>query len=172
MHRQRAPQIGFTLLELLISIVVLVIVGALAIPGTKALAERGAVTSATNEFIGTVMRARSDAAKLDDPNGKIVLCPFPSNSSTWSPSWRIREDNCNGTVIRVGYAADTEIVYDDDPNARLERITFNNVGHATFNVSDGSSPTMVRLRVGIASRERFICLLASGKAYASDGACT
>jgi type IV fimbrial biogenesis protein FimT len=89
---------GFTLLELMITLAVLAILTAIAVPSFQTLLERNRLTSATNDLLGALMMARSNAVTR-----RVITRVCPStNASTcatgtvnWATGWIVTEDPTN-----------------------------------------------------------------------------
>ena len=62
---------GFTLIEMMMSIFVLGILTALAVPSFISLSNRNRLTSQANELLGAIQYARTEAIRT---NGKVTFC--------------------------------------------------------------------------------------------------
>ena len=87
---------GFTLVELMITLTVAAILLAIAIPSVSFMVRSVRSTSATNDFVGALNRARNEA--LVQP-GNVVFCASNNNSAsspncagTWNDGWIIFND--------------------------------------------------------------------------------
>ena len=91
---------GFTLIELMISLVVLVVLIAIGIPGMQGLINTGRLSSAANEISAAVQLARTEALRR---NRSVVLCRSDTlaacaDGAVWD-GWLVFVDtNNNGTV--------------------------------------------------------------------------
>lgn len=92
MHRNK----GFTILELLMTIIIVSIVASIALPSFLSVIERNQLSSQANSFIGAVSMARSEAAK----RGATMSLISNSTTSNWSSGWCLTPGatNCTGTV--------------------------------------------------------------------------
>jgi type IV fimbrial biogenesis protein FimT len=70
-------QIGFTLIELMVVLIVAAILAALAVPNMRTLIQDGRLTSQANDFVADISVARSHA--INRP-ATVVICP--SNTGT------------------------------------------------------------------------------------------
>lgn len=89
-----AVQRGYTLVELMVAIGVLTILGTVALPGMENIMLNNSRVSLTNEFIGSLHVARSEAATR---NQRVTMCASANgtscgNTSTWKNGWIIFND--------------------------------------------------------------------------------
>jgi type IV fimbrial biogenesis protein FimT len=142
---------GFTLVELMITIVVLGILLAMGAPSIQETIDKARLTSQTNATLGMLAYARSEGAKR--PGTTITLCASNSintgapacDTNDWENGWFIMSDlNGNGVldnavdeVLRVG-----ERLTGDNT---LRTFGFPNQGFVQFdsNGIPGSSGTFV-----------------------------
>lgn len=87
-------QRGYTLVELLVSIGVLTILGAVAIPGMESIMLNNRRVSVTNEFISSLQVARSEAATR---NQRVTVCASAngttcSGAGYWKNGWIVFND--------------------------------------------------------------------------------
>lgn len=76
---------GFTLVELMVTIVVLAILLAIGIPAFASLIASNRLTSATNELIASLQAARTEALRR---NARVTVCPAAPNANACSGAWR------------------------------------------------------------------------------------
>jgi len=94
---------GFTLIEMLVALAVLAILTGLAAPSFLATVRDNRLVTQTNEFIGALHLARSEAVKR---NADVVVCKSSDGASCndslgWTDGWVVLADN--GTlVLRAG----------------------------------------------------------------------
>lgn len=81
---QRATVLGFTLVELMITIAVLGIVMAIAVPSFQNMMARSRLTSAANEIIATVQEARMEAIRR---RRNVVICPTTDGALCGGANW-------------------------------------------------------------------------------------
>lgn len=94
-HRQipSFKSAGFTLIELLVTISVVALVLAIATPSFTQMMVRNRVSSYTNELIGTINFARSEAMRRSAP---VSICASDDGLScggTWSDGWIVFVNN-------------------------------------------------------------------------------
>ena len=95
----QGPSGGFTLVELMITIAVLAIVLAVAVPSFQGIINRNRLVSASNEVVAALQLARMEAIRR---NGRVELCPSTNGTSCSGSDWtrmivRVVSD---GTVVR------------------------------------------------------------------------
>ncbi len=93
---------GFTLVEALITVVVVTILLATAVPYMGNFTKNNRLISQTNDFVIAVQLARSEAVKRDV---NTVICPSTdqsscsANAADWQTGWLVFSDfNLNGTL--------------------------------------------------------------------------
>ena len=99
--------IGFTLMELMITLSILSVIVVLAAPSFTGSVQRGRLTAQINQITGLIAYARSEAAKR--PNTTITLCgsndPTAAtpvcNTSNWEAGWLIFSDANADKVLNV-----------------------------------------------------------------------
>ena len=95
----RIVQKGFTLIELMITILIAAILLAITIPGFQSITLKSRQTSAINNFAAMIGRARSEAVTR---NRQVVVCasaapssanPTCSGANTWETGWIMFAEN-------------------------------------------------------------------------------
>jgi type IV fimbrial biogenesis protein FimT len=129
---------GFTLLELMVTLFIVAIVMAAAVPSFKSLSVRNRLVTYTNDFIATVNIARSEAVRRGSP---VTICHSSDGAScggTWSDGWIAFADADNDgdagdpddePVLRVHERLSTKYTLNPDP-AFADRVTFGADGGA------------------------------------------
>ena len=88
---------GFTLVELMVTVVVLAIVSTIGIPSLTGLVERNRTTAVANEVLGAIQFARSEAVRL---NTTARICANTDcDTSDWTTGWVVMR---SGVTVRVG----------------------------------------------------------------------
>lgn len=125
-------QAGFTLIELMITILVLAIAVAIAVPSFEGTIQRNSVISNTNLVIGALNYARVEATK----RGSGVRIASQAGN-TWGNGYVVYVDSDNDNA----YTAGEELrVYDKMPNGitltgTAAQVRFNATGFASAVVS-------------------------------------
>ncbi|UUC94921.1 GspH/FimT family pseudopilin [Comamonas sp. C11] len=104
----RVARHGFTAVELMVTLAILAILSAIAMPSFRTLFERWRVLQATESLKSSLMLARSEAIKR---GGKVVIqkianntdgCTTATNKTDWDCGWIICNDSNNsGTCTQT-----------------------------------------------------------------------
>ena len=135
----QGPVGGFTLVELLITIAVLAVVLAIAVPSFRSVINRNRLVSASNEVVGALQLARMEAIRR---NSRVEICPSTDGATCSGSSWtrmivRVASD---GEVVRDISVTGRGIVLKGSSNtASNNRIAFVSSGFAR--VGSGTATT-------------------------------
>jgi type IV fimbrial biogenesis protein FimT len=101
-------ELGFTLIELMVTIAIAAIVMGLAIPSFNTAIKNNRLTAVTNDFITTLNFARSEAVKRGQ---RITICKSSdgatcviNTTSDWSQGWMVFNNPNNNTTVDAGEA--------------------------------------------------------------------
>lgn len=151
---RRSSNGGFTLVELMITIAVAAIVLSIAVPSFRNFVANARVTSNTNQLVGDLHFARSEAMKRRQ---NIILCRSANPSATtpscggtaktWTTGWLMFIDgDSNGaydsgeTLLRVGSSADSGIAIKSnttaDTSASAGRISYRGDGRLAITIGE------------------------------------
>ena len=75
---------GFTLIELIIIVVIIGIIAVIGVPSYQSMIERGRVTSASNNLLGAMQLARSEAATR---RISVTVCASSDQSTCSGNDW-------------------------------------------------------------------------------------
>jgi type IV fimbrial biogenesis protein FimT len=130
--RNPGASAGFTIVELMITVTLAAILLGIAIPSFRATMARNRVVTQSNEFVGAVNLARSEAITR---NTNVTLCRAATAAATtcatslgtWS-QWIVR--NAAGEVIRRGTVPSYGGTLTVASNFTLDSVTFSSDGLA------------------------------------------
>lgn len=166
-------QSGFTLLELIITVVLLGIVATIAVPNFTLLVRSNQVSTQTNGLLLALQQARSEALRRGTP---VSVCPSTDQATCaskddWHNGWIVfSDDNTTGTpdideIVRVGGgAAGPVVVTTDDDYIRF----FGNGTRDTASSGEWS----ISWPDCTGDRARSIRLNVVGRASSAEESCT
>ena len=101
---RHAMSAGVTLVELMVTLSVLVIIVAVGVPLFDSVVSNNRVIKQTNDLVGTLILARSEAIKRRLP---VSICASAdqatcANSNDWSTGWIIFSDNSGTSGVLDG----------------------------------------------------------------------
>ncbi|MCP4465037.1 MAG: prepilin-type N-terminal cleavage/methylation domain-containing protein [Planctomycetaceae bacterium] len=147
---------GFTLVELLIALAILAIVVGIAVPSFQALLHRGGGTATSNQLLGALLLARSEAVKRVSLD---ALSPTVGGGTV--TGWQV-PDNAN--VVLLTHTLES---------ATIGITATGNAGSVTYR-SNGRSGTSLAaatdfLTISDGDASRKMCLSPSGRPSIIDG---
>ena len=169
---------GFTLVELMITLVIAAILLAVAAPGFRGLIERNRLQSASSNLYATLMRARSEALKR---NQNVWVCKGATSCDSgtdgvWDGGWLVHMDpnypttfdpnNIIATRLPLE-SGDTLRVVETTPPDDVNEISFRPDGGASAETrfvicnSDGDISVAREVRIGVTGRPRLFDSAAS-----------
>lgn len=83
-HASRRAQSGFTLVELMITVVVMAVVLGVAVPSFAGMMAQNRLVATTNEVVGAVQLARVEAVRR---NARVGLCPTVNGAACSGADW-------------------------------------------------------------------------------------
>ena len=156
MHRTRSEQRGFTVIELLVTITIMAILLAVAVPSFRDSSVSSQLRSASNNLIASARFARSEAIKR---NASVTLCVSSDGQTCgtggWQQGWIVLT---GGTVLKAQSSA--PVGYTITEANGQTNLTFPPwVAGAT-----PATLTVCRKTPSPAAQERVITIDASGRA--------
>lgn len=100
-------QLGFNIIELMVTIAILGVLLGVGVPGMQALIQNNRLTSQINLLSTSLSQARSEAIKLND---RVLVCVSTDGAAcapagggtTWDDGWIVFVDRDNNSVVDVG----------------------------------------------------------------------
>jgi type IV fimbrial biogenesis protein FimT len=148
-HPRRRHEVGFTLVELMVTLTVAVILMAVAVPSMKSFTETQKVKTVASDLTTALLLARSEAVKR---NGSVVLAPPVAGE--WLGGWSVtsggavlhRQEAISGVTITTALA---NVTY--APNGRPST-------SGTFQLTGASAVRCIRLdAAGILNTKSTAC---------------
>lgn len=163
---------GFTIIELMITLSVMAVLAAIAIPSFERLILTNAADKYRDDLYSSLVLARSEALARGT---SVTLCTSTNISTTmtcsgdsadWQSGWLMFEDRDNDSTLDAG--EEVLSVYQNLAQ-RSAVLTFNNGDNITFNRLGGAKDKgTFRLCRNDVGYETAIILQASGRARFSD----
>jgi type IV fimbrial biogenesis protein FimT len=165
---------GFTLIELMVTISIAAILAMLAAPSFKDFVIRNRSAALTNEFVGSTLRARTEAVSRNmcmsmcrstNASGAAPSCA--GQGTSWEGGWIIfRNPGCDPTVTTP--AADELLLANTPANPDYSLTAPTNAGLIFFSPTGNPRPTdagayLVRYQATTRTSNRSICLSALGR---------
>jgi type IV fimbrial biogenesis protein FimT len=125
-HRSRREAIGFTLIEMMVTITVLAVVLAFALPGLRSFTATNQVAAIKSAFAGSVALARTEAARQGRTITLMAVAGGPDGNE-FARGWVLQLDDKNEMAVLRRYEALPDAV-------RMRgdrRLTFTATGHLT-----------------------------------------
>ena len=168
---------GFTLIELMVTIAVLVILATIATPALTNVIQSNRVSSQTNDIVSMFHLARNEAIRRNAPEDESVLVGLKSSVVGWSgyvhpPFWAEDDDSpseCPDDTIRCLTRQNVTLTFD------IDDIRFNNRGYLVNDNGDlETRGAQLTLRHAGTDSDRFArCITVSpvGQVTSSNGPC-
>lgn len=163
--RLSKAQKGFSLIELMVAVVLLVVLLGVGVPSFRSIRENGMITAASNDMVTVLQFARNEAIYS---GANVTVCPSNDQttcSGTWSNGWIALR--AGGGVARVWPAPPVAlgIVLNDQAGvnpAAPNSVVYGPLGNATVGRC---------FRVTLNALQRFIGVNATGRTASSRVAC-
>jgi type IV fimbrial biogenesis protein FimT len=115
-------QSGFTIVELLVTLIVAAIVMTMAAPSFRNFVANSRLTTVTNDFVTAISFARSEAVKRSS-NVRVVAIS-PSSANEWGGGWQVVDNG--GNIIRIFQPSSGTVTMDDSGD--VTTLTFDSRG--------------------------------------------
>lgn len=137
-NRPISNNLGFTLIELIITLVIAGVLLGIGVPSFKSFIQNSRITTQSNDLIGSLTSARSEAIKR---NKTVVLCRSTNptaatptcvtgGSYTWETGWLVFQD-ANGDNVFTTAGGDT-LLLSHEPIAGDSTLRGNNAQVGDF----------------------------------------
>ncbi|PAV25160.1 type IV fimbrial biogenesis protein FimT [Tamilnaduibacter salinus] len=126
MKLQNQNNAGFTLVELLVTLIILGIVIAFAVPSFQTMATSNRMTNQVNTLSGLIANARSAASTA--PGSTVTICSSSdgascSGSSNWEDGWIVFRDEDGDGSVDAGDGDEVLRVHADLAGGNTLRVT-------------------------------------------------
>lgn len=175
-----AQQIGFTLIELMITIAVLGVVISLAAPSFRALLASNRAYSASMDISSALMHARSEAVRRAT---RITVCkssdtgnasPTCNSGTTWGSGWLIFVDGATAGTVD-GTDTRLKVGQPNIGNGSISSTDTNFANYISFDSRGAVVPvggaTSTTFSVCIEGVKRDIQIAPAGRIHTSPGTC-
>jgi type IV fimbrial biogenesis protein FimT len=171
-------QRGFTLIEMLVTVSVLVILSSIAATGYSTTVNNNRIYASQNEFVAYLALARTEAARRGLP--VMVSAAAPTTGNAFGGGWSVWVDtNGNGSfdsgepVLRSHEALPSSILIGDGTTTQ---ITFNPTGFLVGGAVDvklcATDPTLASFDISIQANGLTDVADVAGHAGASQSTCS
>jgi len=181
MYNHPEYNVGFTLIELMITVAIVGIVASLGVPSFQEMLHQNRASSLANELATSLNLARSEAIKRGT---RVSVCksanitessPTCSTATTtnWQNGWLIfvdkgtsgTFDNSSDTRLKVGQPSNSNAVIIADP-------TFTNyISYLSSGISRGSGLPNGSLDICVGGVQRSIIISSTGRIRSAKGTC-
>ena len=152
---------GFTLIELIITVTVLSVVLAFAIPSFRDFVRRNRLTTQSNEFVTAVNLARAEAIRRNR-NVSLNANDPSDNNNEWGMGWRVADLLAVPTTLRVVPALPGSLTFNGPTG--VNAVVFNpngllNAGAGTYRLCDPekSGHDIILSPTGQTSHVKVVC---------------
>lgn len=156
---------GFTLVELLVTVTVLALLAAVAVPSFQNLIRENQLTATANDLVASLLMARSEAVRRESE------ARVSANGGDWSTGWIVEAENPTtlqfNTISSFSPSSSDFVITAVGATADAP-IRFNSNGRSIASYT--SNVDYIKLTMGD-DHVRYLCLSATGRPYAKKEEC-
>jgi type IV fimbrial biogenesis protein FimT len=164
---------GFTLIELLITLALVAILSAIAMPNFTSLVANQELSSVSSDILSTAFQARGEALKL---NRRVVVEPI--SGTDWKQGWRTYVDvnldgsfdNTTDTLIITKTALPSKVDVDVHTGtaSNLTKFAYDGTGFLTR--TTGFTDGTIVFKSSVTARKKYFIVSGSGRPRICDPA--
>lgn len=161
---------GFTLLELMVTVAIMAVLIAIAVPSFQGSLRSNRVATTSNELLASIALARSEGIKNTRGGGVCASADGSSCGADWSQGWMVWTEKDGDGV----HDNDETVVRYSQGKPRLQvagsaaSIAFDGRGR----VVGGAAATIGVVPEGVATPARCLDITITGQARVRQGACS
>jgi type IV fimbrial biogenesis protein FimT len=171
-------QRGFTMIELMVTVAILAVITAIAVPSLRGFIQRSNAASAANTMLTSFALARSEAIR---GNARVTVCPSRNGDNcdgAWADGWIVFLDGDQplvfdmgrDTIVQVFPAMAADAVF----TQTVDLLSFTGSGARDASFTSGV-PTGNCFEFIVASNEgarRYVRVSNNGSMRTGEGSCT
>ena len=174
----RQKHLGFTIIELIITVALLSVMLAIAVPGFTNFFQNNNLATTSNRFVSSIALTRNEAISR---NTTVVMCNINASNNAcdtnglWETGWVVWVDLDNDNVIEnPNDAGDVEIIHREEAmpagytlraTTYANRITFSPTGEAAGDLASAADTFRLCDNTQNAANSRSINFNAVGRAW-------
>jgi type IV fimbrial biogenesis protein FimT len=179
MHSKAVNCLGFTLVELMITVAIVGIVASIGVPSFQEMLNQNRASSLANELATSLNLARSEAIKR---GAQVSVCksgnvtassPTCSTAASWKDGWLIFVDKGTAGTFDNGSDTRLKVGQPSNSNANINGYTnfANYVAYLPSGMSKGNSLPNGSLDICVDGVQRSIKINSTGRSRLSKGTC-